>query len=140
MKQRIQGLSSSSTVNEIPKGVYLVKVQRGRYRWHKHKPAYELSFFVLKPDSLCGAAISVRLLCSPKELWKFAWFLRDFRYSQELLDRDEIDVRALVGLEGVLQITSEVLKGRAVTVVHAFAPAVDWEHLALSAVGSPEVA
>ena len=138
MKQRIQGLSSSSTV-EIPPGVYLVKVQRAHYRWHKHKPAYEVSFFVLKPDPLCGAAITVRLLCSPKELWKFAWFLRDFRYSQ-LLDRDEIDVRAFVGLEGVLQITSEVLKGRAVTIVHAFAPAVDWEHLALPAVGSFEVA
>ena len=139
MKRRIQGLSASP-FSEIPPGVYLVKVLKAHYRWHKHKPAYELSFFVLKPETAHGAAINSRLLCSPQELWKFAWFLRDFRYSRELLERDEVDVRALTGLEGVLQITSEVRKGRAVTIVHAFAPAADWDHLALTPTGTPEVA
>ena len=140
MRRQIQGLSSSSRDSAIPRGIYLVKVQRALYRWHRYKPAYELSFFVLKPDALRGAAISARLLCSAKELWKFAWFLRDFRYSQELLDRDEIDVRALQGLEGVLQVTNDAVNGRAVTVLNAFAPAADWEHLALPPCGSPEVA
>lgn len=132
MRRQIQGLSSSSSSSDIPDGVYLVRVQKARYRWHKVKPSYELHFFVVKPDSFAGAAIIARLFCSQKALWKFAWFLRDFRYNQELLDRDEIDARALVGLEGMLQITNEVVNGRTVVEVGAFAPAADWERLSLS--------
>ena len=56
---------------------------------------------------MVGGAISARLYCSSKALWKLAWFFRDFRYDQELLERDEIDVRALVGLQGIIQIAHE---------------------------------
>ena len=136
MRRQIQGLSSSSTVSDIPDGVYLVRVQKATYRWHKLKPFYELHFFVLKPEIFTGASIVARLFCSAKALWKFAWFLRDFRYSHELLNRDEIDLRALVDLEGVLQIANAVVNGRAVVTLKAFAPATDWEHLALSAENS----
>ena len=55
-----------------------------------------------------------------------AWFLRDFRYSRELLDRDEIDTRALIGLEGVVHISHEIARGRSATKLEAFAPAADW--------------
>jgi len=139
MRRQIQGLSSSSTVSEIPDGVYLVRVQKAHYRWHKVKPFYELHFFVLQPEALVGASFVARLFCSPKALWKFAWFLRDFRYSQELLDRDEIDARALIDLQGVLQISNEIVNGRAIVNLNAFVPAADWEHLA-SHTRSPEVA
>jgi hypothetical protein len=139
MRRQIQGLSSSAAGQEIPDGVYLVKVQKAHYRWHKLKPFYELHFFVLQPETFVGASIVARLFCSPKTLWKFAWFLRDFRYSQELLDRDEIDPRALIGLQGVLQISNEVVNGRAVVNLNAFAPAADWEHLANQS-RNPEVA
>ena len=131
MKRQIQGLSLSTAAAEIPDGVYLVQVQKAHYRWHKHKPSYDFHFFVLKPDAFSGGAIVARLFCSQKTLWKFAWFLRDFRYSQELLDRDEIDVKALVGLEGVLQITKTIVNGRSSVQLNAFAPAADWEHLAV---------
>jgi len=139
MRRQIQGLSSSSTVSDISDGVYLVRVQKAQYRWHKIKPFYDLHFFVLQPESFVGASIVARLFCSPKALWKFAWFLRDFRYSQELLDRDEIDARALIGLQGVLQISNEIVNGRAIVNLKAFAPAADWEHLAIHS-RNPEVA
>lgn len=139
MRRQIQGLSGSSAQDDLPDGVYLVKVQRAHYRWHKHKPSYELRFYVLQPEAFVGATIHARLLCSPRTLWKLAWFLRDFRYSQELLDRDEIDARALVSLQGVVQISHEIVNGCSLVNLNAFAPAVDWEHLAISP-ASPEVA
>ena len=94
---------------------------------------------MLQPDDVVGGSVTARLYCSPKALWKFAWFLRDFHYSQELLERDEIDVRALIGLVGVIQVSHEVVSGRSEVSLKAFAPAEDWEHLALPA-ASPEVA
>ena len=139
MRRQIQGLSSSALGQDIPDGVYLVKVQKAHYRWHKLKPSYELHFFVLQPEAFAGASIVARLFCSAKALWKFAWFLRDFRYSQELLDRDEIDARALIGLQGVLQISNQVVNGRIVVNLNAFAPAADWEHLVIHD-RNPEVA
>src|SRR6185312_1334177 len=111
MKRQVGGLSASAGENDIANGIYLVRVQRGSYHWHKQKPFYELSFCVLEPAALAGGAITARLSCSPKTLWKFAWFLRDFRYNQELLDRDEIDTRALIGLKGVIQVANTIVQG-----------------------------
>ena len=140
MRRQLQGLSRSTGASDIADGVYLVRVQRAQYRWHKHKPFYELIFYVLQPEGLVGGGIAARLYCSPKALWKFAWFLRDFRYSQELLERDEIDVRALTGLIGVIQVCHEVVSGRSEMSLKAFAPAADWEHLVILPAASPEVA
>ena len=138
MKRQIDGLSSPLT-DDIPDGVYLVRVQRAHYRWHKQKPSYELSFHVLQPEQFVGGAIAARLSSAPKTLWKLAWFLRDFRYSHELLERDEIDTRALIGLQGVIQISHEIIRGHSAVKLDAFAPAADWEHLAV-APANPEVA
>jgi hypothetical protein len=139
MRRQLQGLSRSVAATDIADGVYLVRVQRAQYRWHKHKPSYELTFYVLQPDELVGGSVTARLYCSPKALWKFAWFLRDFRYSQELLERDEIEARALIGLTGVIQLSHEIVSGRSEVSLKAFAPATDWEQLALPP-ASPEVA
>jgi hypothetical protein len=139
MKRQILGLSSSSSVGEIADGVYLVKVQRAHYRWHKHTPFYELGFCILEPKAFVGGAIIARLQCSPKALWKLAWFLRDFRYSQELLERDEVDPRVVVGLQGVVQFSREIVSGRSTVNLESFAPAADWEHLAPPSAG-PEAA
>ena len=140
MSRQLQGLSRSAVQGEIADGVYLVRVQRAHYRWHKQKPFYELSFYVLEPVSLRGGAIVARLYCSPKTLWKFAWFLRDFRYSQELLEQDEIEIRALIGLQGVIQVGHEIVRGQSEVTLNAFAPAADWEHLAPALPSHPEVA
>lgn len=138
MKRQIHGLSSP-LIADIPDGVYLVRVQHAQYRWHRQKPSYELDFYILQPDALVGGSIVARLSSSPKTLWKLAWFLRDFRYSRELLERDEIDTRALIGLQGVVQISHEIISGRPTVKLEAFAPAADWEHLAV-APANPEVA
>ena len=140
MRRRLQGLSRSRTTTDIPDGLYLVRVQRAHYRWHKYKPFYEFGFYVLEPKALVGAAITARLHCFPKTLWKFAWFLRDFRYSQELLEQDEIDAKAIVGLQGIVQIASDVASGRTEVCLQGFAPATDWEHLANGVIPRPEVA
>jgi hypothetical protein len=139
MRRQLQGLSRSAAAPDIADGVYLVRVERAQYRWQKHKPFYELSFYVLQPDDVVGGSVTARLYCSPKALWKFAWFLRDFRYSQELLERDEIDARALIGLMGVVQVSHEIVSGRSEVSLKAFAPAADWEHLAVTS-ATPEVA
>jgi len=139
MRRQLQGLSRSGTRSDIADGVYLVRVQRAQYRWHKHKPFYELSFYVLQPEDVIGGSVTARLYCSPRTLWKFAWFLRDFRYNQELLERDEIDARALIGLMGVIQVSHEIVSGRSEVSLKAFAPAADWEHLAVTS-ATPEVA
>jgi len=138
MKRQIHGLSSPLAA-DIPDGVYLVRVQRAHYRWHKQKPSYELSFYVLQPELFVGGAIVARLSSAPKTLWKLAWFLRDFRYSHELLERDEIDTRALIGLQGVIQMSHEIVSGQSAVKLEAFAPAADWEHLAATP-ANPEVA
>ena len=140
MKRQIQGLNRSTIEAEIADGLYLVRIQAASYRWYKQKPSYEVRFYVLEPSSLEGAAITARLQCSTKTLWKVAWFLRDFRYSQELLERDEIEVSALVGLEGVVQVANERVSGRSEMRLKAFAPAADWEHLALAPALHPDVA
>jgi len=127
MKRQISGLSKIDVGPEIPSGSYLVRIQHARYCWHRQKPAYELQFCILEPESLKGGAITGCLECKSKALWKLAWMLRDFRYSHELLERDELDDRALIGLEGIMRISHEVINGRSVTRLDGFAPAADWE-------------
>jgi len=51
---------------------------------------------------------SAQLYCTPKALWKLNWFLRDFGYDTELLGRDELDDKNIVGLSGVVKITHSV--------------------------------
>jgi hypothetical protein len=130
MRRQIAGLSNTvAAADEVPDGLYLVRVQRAQYRWHKQKPSYALTFYVLQPRAVAGGSISARLICATKVLWKFGWFLRDFRYSPELLERDEIDERAMVGLCGVIRISHEMLNGRSTVKLDAFAPECDWELL-----------
>ncbi|HMK22289.1 MAG TPA: hypothetical protein VK466_08130, partial [Terriglobales bacterium] len=100
MKRRIQGLSAtagSSADDHIPDGVYLVRVDRAQYRWHPQRPFYTLRLSVLEPNALAGRTIAGRLYCTQKALWKLGWFLRDFLYNPDLLGREEVDERALLG-------------------------------------------
>ena len=66
---------------------------------------------MLGPKALTGQFVTGRLYSTPKALWKLNWFLRDFGYDTELLGRDEIDDRNLVGLCGVVKISHVVLHG-----------------------------
>jgi len=126
MRRRIEGLrdSTRSATEEVP-NVFLVRVERVRFRWHAHKPFYELRFSVLEPQNRAGQAICSRLYCTPKALWKLGWFLRDFAYDSELFGRDEIDDRIIVGLQGV--VFTHATNHTSLLRLDGFAPASQWE-------------
>jgi hypothetical protein len=62
-------------------------------------------------------------------LWKLNWFLRDFGYDTELLGRDEIDEKSLIGLRGVIKISHTVVNGTSLLNLDGFASAGQWEQL-----------
>jgi hypothetical protein len=95
MRRRFQGLASTAQASaEVPDGVFLVRVDQVRYSRERQKPFYTVRFSVIEPEPVAGRAISGRLYCTPRTLWKFSWFLRDFGYDPELLGRDEWKKRA----------------------------------------------
>jgi hypothetical protein len=71
---------------------------------------------------------------TPKALWKLGWFLRDFGYDPDQLDRDELDDKAMLGLRGVVKISHAVINGRTLLNVDAFAPAAAWDGIGPSSV------
>jgi hypothetical protein len=129
MKRRFQGLEETSrpACDEVPDGVFLVRVEGARYRWHAKKPFYGLRLAVLEPPEFTGRVISGRLYCTPKALWKLGWFLGDFLYDVELLGRAEVDEKALFGLRGVVKISRTTMNGRSLLNLDGFAPASQWE-------------
>ena len=132
MKRRLEGLreATRSSNDEVPDGLFLVRVGRLRYHWHAQKPFYALRFSVLEPNEFVGRAISGRVYCTAKALWKLSWFLLDFGYDSELLGRDELDEKAVVGLRGVVKISHTIINGLPLINLDGFSPASHWEELA----------
>ena len=130
MKRRFQGLASTAQANvEVPDGVSLVRVDQVRYSRECQKPFYAVRFSVLEPEPLAGRTFSGRIYCTQKTLWKFSWFLRDFGYDPELLGRDEVEEKGLIGLRGVVKLSRTVVNGRTLINLDAFAPASAWESI-----------
>jgi hypothetical protein len=130
MKRRFQGLASTAQAGgEVPDGVFLVRVDQVRYSQERQKLFYTIRFSVLEPQPLTGRTFSGRLYCTPKALWKFSWFLRDFGYDPELLARDEVEEEGLIELRGVVKLSHAVVNGRALVNLGAFAPAGAWESI-----------
>ncbi len=130
MKRRFQGLALTAQANtEVPDGVFLVRVEQVRYSRERQKPVYTVRFSVLEPEPLAGRTFSGRLHCTSKALWKFSWFLRDFGYDPELLGRDEVEEKGLIGLRGVVKLSHTVVNGRTLVNLDAFAPASAWESI-----------
>ena len=130
MRRRFQGLASTAQPSaEVPDGVFLVRVDQVRYSKEHQKPFYTLRFCVLEPQLPAERTFSGRLYCSPKALWKFSWFLRDFGYDPELLGRDEVEEKGLIGLRGVVKLSHTVVNGRTLVNLDAFAPAGAWESI-----------
>lgn len=131
MKRNVSGLNqaSGSNTNGLIDGLFLVRAARVHYRWHAQKPLFLLHLVVLEPQPFANSSILGRLYCTPKALWKLNWFLRDFGYDSELLERDEIDDKSLIGLRGVVQITHTVVNGTSLLNLEGFAPASQWEEL-----------
>jgi hypothetical protein len=144
MRRRIQGLheADSSPAGQVRDGMFLVRVERAQHRWDSRRPFYLLRFSILEPKELIGHSIVGRLYCTPRALWKLNWFLRDFGYDAELLGRDEIDEKRLVGLRGVVKISDVVLSGTSLLNLDGFAPASQWENFSSAppvSAASPEV-
>ena len=131
MKRRIEGLgrADQSSAGLFADGTFLVRVERAQFRWHAQKPFYALRLEVLEPTKVAGHLIHGRVYCSARALWKLNWFLRDFRYDSELLGRDEIDDRRLIGLTGVVKLRRAVVNGTVLLNFDGFAPAGQWEEL-----------
>ena len=134
MKRQIEGLHKAdpASAGVFPNVLFLVRIERARYRWHAQRPHYALQFAVLEPKALAGHSLMGVLYCTPKALWKLNWFLRDFGYDTELLDRDEIDDKNLIGLRGVVKISRAVISGTPLLNFDGFAPASQWEELSVN--------
>jgi hypothetical protein len=141
MKRHIEGLNGTRpSTPEIIEGVFLACVDRVFYRWHPERPFYVLKLAVLEPSEHQGRSLNGRLYCTRKALWKLRWFLRDFGYDPDLLSRDEVDEKALLGLRGIVRISRTTLNGRSFLNLGGFAPASEWEELSVSATRNEEVA
>ena len=142
MKRQIAGLHDADrcAVVPIPDGVFLVRVQRAKFQRQAQKPYYALTLSILEPMRFAGQAISSRIYCTRKALWKLNWFLRDFGYDSELLGRDEVDERQLVGLRGVVKVSLIVINGASLFRLDGFAPAARWEELSPANLDNPQVA
>src|SRR5579864_4289475 len=139
MRRHIPGLHQiSQSRNDQLEGVFLVRVEQAFYRWHPHKPFFILRFSVLQPNQYAGQILSGRLYSSARALWKLSWFLRDFGYDTDLFGRDEVDERALRGLQGVVRISHTVLSGRRFLNFERFAPAADWDELSTTLLGTAD--
>jgi hypothetical protein len=142
MKRQISGLHAADRYasDPIPDGVFLVRVRRTQFRRQAQKPYYTLTLAILEPVRFAAQSISSRLYCSPKALWKLNWFLRDFGYDVELLGRDEVDEKQLIGLKGVVKISRIILDGAALLRLDGFAPTGRWDELSPANLDNPQVA
>ena len=141
MKRHIEGLNGTRPAGpDIIEGVFLARVDRVFYRWHPERPFYVLKLVVLERSEHHGRSLNGRLYCGRKALWKFRWFLRDFGYGPDLLSRDEVDEKALLGLRGIVRISRTTLNGRSFLNLGGFAPESEWEELSVSATRNEEVA
>ena len=134
MKRQFPGLhAEASRANDVVEGIFLVRVDQAYYRWHPQKPFFVLSFAILEPQYLAARKISGRLYCTHKSLWKLNWFLRDFGYDPDLLGRDEVDEKALVGLTGILRTTCKTVAQSTFLNLEAFAPSTEREFISKDA-------
>jgi hypothetical protein len=128
MRRQIPGLHLGQKDSETNlDGLFLVRVERAAYRWHRQKSFLELKFIVLEPEPSALRSFSGRLYCTDRALWKLNWFLRDFGYDTELLSRDQVDEKALLSLQGIIRTSHTTLNGRSYQNLDAFAPAAEWD-------------
>jgi hypothetical protein len=139
MKRHIPGLhEQAQNSNDLLEGVFLVRVERAFYRYHPQKPFFALRFGILEPEEFAGKTISGRLYCTQKALWKLNWFLREFGYDGELLERDEVDEKALLGLLGVVKVSHTTVNGRSFLNLDGFAAVGEWQEVSVAPVESSQ--
>jgi hypothetical protein len=138
MRRHIPGLHSWQQDPESNlDGLFLVRVQEASYWWRRQKSFLELRFLILEPKAVASRSFSGRLYCTDRALWKLNWFLRDFGYDSELLNRDQVDEKALQNLQGIIRTSHTTLNGRSYQNLDAFAPAAEWDAVSCAPV-SPD--
>src|SRR5437870_5786136 len=78
-------------------------------------------------------SLTGQIYCTPKAFWRLSRFLCDFGYNADLLGRDELDEKALLGLQDIVRVSHKVLNGHSFLNFDGFAPAADWEEFAPAA-------
>jgi hypothetical protein len=152
MRRHIPGLhSKQQDLDSNLDGSFLVRVERAAYRWHRQKPFLALQFVVLEPKSFESRSLRVstfrfhnwkekiasgQLYCTERALWKLTWFLTDFGYDTELLNRDQVDEKAVLNLQGVVRTSHTTMNGRSYQNLDAFAPTREWETLSCASTSS----
>jgi hypothetical protein len=130
MRHQIPGLDSRHQDSEAGlDGSFLVRVERAWFRRHPQKPFVELRFIILEPQSFRNRSFFGRLYCTERALWKLHWFLRNFGYDADLLNRDQVDEKALVNLRGMVCTSHKILHRHSYQNLDSFAQACDWEAL-----------
>jgi len=127
VKRHIPGLHVEARhQDDLLEGLFLVRVDGANYRWHPQKPFFSIRFAILEPKELQSRCISGRLYCTPKALWRLNWFLRDFGYDPDLLGREEVDERSLLGLRGIVRTVRKTFARRSFLNLDSFAPPAEW--------------
>jgi hypothetical protein len=114
-------------------------VRKASFHRQARKPYYTLDAVIIEPIRFVDRIISSRIYCNPRALWKLNWFLRDFAYDADLLNRDEIDEKLLIGLRGVVKISRIVFDGTPLLRFDGFAPAEKWQELSPANLDTPLV-
>ena len=142
MRRQLAGLHAADhcAADQIPEGLFLVRVQRVQFRRQAQKPYYTVVLAILEPSRFSGHMISSRLYCNPRALWKFNWFLRDFGCDVELLGHDKVDETQLINLSGVVKISHVIVNGSSMLRLDGFAWAGRWEELSPANLDGPQVA
>jgi hypothetical protein len=141
VKRHIPGLHRDLRASDDTlEGIFLVRVDRAFYRWHPQRPFYVLRLAIVEPREHRDRSLTGRLYRTPKALWKLRWFLRDFGYDRDLMGRDEVDEKALLGLRGIVRISHTTLNGRCFLNLGGFAPASEWDEVSVAVTNGLEVA
>jgi hypothetical protein len=139
MRRHIPGLhSKQQDLESNLDGLFLVRVERASYRWHRQKPFLALQFVVLEPKSFESRSFCGRLYCTERALWKLTWFLTDFGYDTELLNQDQVDEKSVLNLRGVVRTSHTTVNGRSYQNLDAFAPTGEWETLSCVSTSSTD--
>jgi len=137
MKRRISGLlGESGHDGDLLEGVFLVRVLGARYCWHPQKPFFSIRFAILEPKEFVDRCVTGRVYCTPKALWRLNWFLRDFGYDLDLLGREEVDEKALLGLRGVIRTARKTYARRSYLNLDGFASAEEWNSISTHHIGT----
>ncbi len=129
MKRRFPGLHQDLAMPPVPEGWLWVRIDRATYVRRSAKSFYDLRFQVLEPEPLTHQHFNARRYATPKALWKLLWFLQAFHYDAELLHRDEIDDRRIIGLSGVVRVSHARVGAQTFLNLDGFEPENRWPEL-----------